>query len=124
MTIRWCVCCQEFMGETAPFENFEVSHGFCPPCAIRGLDLGVADLERAKKLVELQKRFLAAGHEGACFVTPLLRHIGSQWTLGQVTVTEDHLDTTFCARQLSLARSEDLGTFLSKLISSRDPAAA
>ncbi len=124
MTIRWCAYCQEFLGETAPFESLDLSHGMCVICARKGLDLSRADLTRAKLLSEIQEDLRTAGkHEASNeevirliqkateagvkpidilmgFVTQLLRFIGKKWELGEVSVAEEHRYTIFCERIL------------------------
>ncbi len=129
MTIRWCAYCQEFLGEKAPFENFDLSHGICRPCAKKGIDLTEEERARSQELFEIQKELLSAGKNEASqeeavhlverataagvrpidilmgFVTQLLRHIGKQWELGEATVAEEHRYTLFCERILSLVES-------------------
>ena len=30
--LEWCSYCQRFMGESAPYENFAITHGCCAKC--------------------------------------------------------------------------------------------
>ena len=30
--LRWCSYCQKYLGETAPLEDYRVSHGICQAC--------------------------------------------------------------------------------------------
>jgi methanogenic corrinoid protein MtbC1 len=134
MTIRWCAYCQEFLGEIAPFETFELTHGMCERCAVKGMNLSPHDLKHSREMLEIQKQLLAAGHgEGSPaeatrliqmavsagvrpidilmgFVTPLLRHIGKKWELGEATVAEEHRYTNFCEQILTQIEAQFTGT--------------
>lgn len=117
--LRWCAYCQEFQGETAPFEDFNLTHGICPKCLSENAPRIDRRLEHAKSLRDLQERLMNSGKtenaEAARamidlameagirpvdvlmgLVSPALYSIGEQWSHGSVTVAEEHRFTAFC----------------------------
>jgi methanogenic corrinoid protein MtbC1 len=130
MTINWCAYCQSFLGESAPFEAFEMTHGLCSSCARRGLDLSKVELSKVRRLQAIQMKLLEAGNaqtdvssasaliDDACaagvrpidilmgFVTQSLRHVGAAWERGELTVAEGHRHTAFCEMILSLIEAK------------------
>jgi len=144
--LRWCAYCQEFQGETAPFEDFNLTHGICPKCLSEDAPRVDRRVEHAKSLRGLQERLMNSGKtENADaaralidlameagirpvdvlmgLVSPALYSIGEQWSHGSVTVTEEHRFTAFCesafdiiANKLGRAKAADLSDQLVDVI--------
>lgn len=117
--IKWCAYCQTFQGETAPYEDFEVTHGMCEICAQKGL-MWTADEEiRLRFLQDLFARFWEAGdkedqgrihnlvkealREGIRPIDilfgltgPILIRVGILWETNQLTFHEEQKYTRSC----------------------------
>jgi methanogenic corrinoid protein MtbC1 len=117
--IIWCAYCQQFLGEAAPFENKDFSHGICPSCAKRGLDLTEEQESKMNSLVKLNHRFWEAGRIGNLeemgrlakegiaagirpidmlfgFAGPSLVRVGELWSKNTLTVADEHRFTQTC----------------------------
>ncbi len=117
--IRWCSYCQEFVGETAPFDDFSLTHGICPGCASRGFAALAGLVERGTQIAEFYaslRKQAATGelldvdqtiHEAEVdlgirsfdlfvgMIQPLLYEVGKLWAEGKVTVAIEHQFTAF-----------------------------
>ena len=121
---RWCSYCQSLMGESAPFDDYRLTHGICGACSSRMLD---GDEAIAKGEVVFRSLFAAAkvGDLSLCdeltdetlamgwkpsdvavgLIQPALYEIGRLWGNGTVSVAEEHDFTAWCSR--ALGRLED-----------------
>lgn len=54
--LKWCAYCQRFLGELAPYERLELSHGICSPCSAHGLAFEPHNESRIQSLLHFQKR--------------------------------------------------------------------
>lgn len=123
--LTWCSYCQQFQGEVPPFEQFDITHGVCTNCRIRGIDLSKSDLEHAHKLRDIQRQLMEAGRVedfGAAerivdlaiadqvrpvdilfgLVAPSLYLIGEEWRRDSITVGQEHRFTSFCEKVYEL----------------------
>lgn len=126
--IIWCAYCQQFLRESAPFEELDVSHGICKSCSEKGLSLNKTDEAKLKELVQLQRQLYAAGKSGDhsrinsliqnCndigvrpmdmifgFLSPMLVKLGKLWEKGEITVVEEHRFTSFCEQLLGALKA-------------------
>ncbi len=127
--IIWCAYCQNFLRESAPFEDLTVSHGMCPDCAQKGLSQTKVDETKLDQLVQLQKELYSAGHSGDFsrieplikiskemgirpidmifgFLNPMLIRIGELWNEGTITYKDEHRFTGFCVKLLEALKSQ------------------
>jgi methanogenic corrinoid protein MtbC1 len=123
--IHWCAYCQQYQGETPPFESLEVSHGMCEKCAPKGLDWTPEQENRIKYLADLNRRFWKAGstsrtdeleelaNEGIRegirpidllfgLAGPSLVNVGRLWECNSLTVAEEHRFTRSCETFIEL----------------------
>lgn len=131
--LRWCVYCQEFLGEVAPVADFSITHGICKPCKAKGSARLDAELDHSLLLQEIQSQLMAAGLSGDIeaarttidaavlsgvrlldilvgLIAPLLSIIGEGWEQGSVTVAEEHRFTSFCETVFAMVRDKFLGS--------------
>jgi methanogenic corrinoid protein MtbC1 len=122
---RWCSYCQHLMGESAPFDDYRVTHGICESCEgqmecndpafpVKGLGLfqrlfaAARDGDTAAS-VELAEEALAQGWTPSDVAMGLLQpglyQIGQLWSEGKVTVADEHQFTAWCDRSLGLLES-------------------
>jgi methanogenic corrinoid protein MtbC1 len=117
--IRWCVHCQQFMGEIPPFERHDITHGMCARCAQLGLEVLDENVELARTLQEIQRAFWKAGRSGDLaeasslidratalgmrpvevligLMAPLLYEVGEMWARNEVTIADEHRFTALC----------------------------
>ena len=110
--IRWCSYCQRFLGERAPYDNPQFTHGICKSCESR-VDRDEPVVEDTALLRGLVKRILASAREGdeAAFATifpearalgldtesllfgmlqPALYQAGLDWEDGSMSVAAEH----------------------------------
>jgi methanogenic corrinoid protein MtbC1 len=117
---RWCSYCQSLMGESAPLDDYRLTHGICPACAARMLE---GEPVTAKGEVAFRSLFAAAkaGDLALCreltdetlslgwkpsdvavgLIQPALYEIGRLWELGTVSTAEEHEFTSWCERALA-----------------------
>ena len=111
--INWCSYCQQFQGESPPYNNYSITHGICPSCTEIGLDISDEQFARIQNLVNIQKKLFDAGFSGAedlakkaiteakmaglqpvdllmGIITPLLWKVGDLWESGKITVADEH----------------------------------
>jgi methanogenic corrinoid protein MtbC1 len=119
--IRWCVHCQQFMGELPPFEQHDITHGMCAHCAQLGFEVLEDKIELARSLQEIQHGLWKAGRSGDLplasslidraaalgvrrvdvlvgLVAPLLHDIGELWARCKITIADEHRFTALCQR--------------------------
>jgi len=110
---NWCAYCQHFIGESAPYEFLEISHGICKSCRKAGAIQQANPMERIKPIVdfhsELRQKVAAARFEDLELILaeakhlgitlldlsigllqPILFEIGAQYALGKVTAVQEH----------------------------------
>ena len=118
---RWCSYCQTLLGESAPFEDYRISHGVCDTCAER-LNAGEVFPPKGLELFNALFASAKAGNFDACrahvdeslargwrpsdvavgLLQPALYEIGRLWEEGKATVEEEHRFTSWCDRALTL----------------------
>lgn len=126
----WCSYCQQFLKESAPFEELTVSHGLCEACAKKGLSLNETDHKRLMKLVDLQSELYEAGKLGDLsrinlliqnsidlgvrpmdmifgLLNPMLVKMGELWSQGLVSAIEEHRFTHFCEELLQTLKARN-----------------
>jgi methanogenic corrinoid protein MtbC1 len=131
--IHWCAYCQQYQGETPPFESMEVSHGMCEKCAPIGLDWTPEQENRIKHLADLNRRFWKAGSTGRVdqleelanegiregirpidllfgLAGPSLVNVGRLWESNSLTVAEEHRFTRSCETFIELISARIRGT--------------
>lgn len=127
--INWCAYCQEYQGETPPFDNFIPTHGICARCKEKGLDLPEEKLQAIRVLKDLQERLWTAGkteNRNAIddlisdavqyqvrpvdvlvgLLAPMLYQIGADWARGKITIADEHRFTAFAIDVLSNVRTK------------------
>jgi len=122
--INWCCYCQRLIGETAPFEDFALSHGVCARCEQRLLaredlkDQHQGTIDFFARLFREAKRGdratsaalvadgLSLGYAPSDLllglIQPALWAIGKAWEEGRTTVAEEHRFTAWCTTAFSL----------------------
>lgn len=122
--IRWCAYCQRFLGETSPFDQYDVTHGLCDRCyklrrfeddelnermaPIRDLYLRIAGQTTdgphspAQLLDEGLAHGLAPVDLLMGMIQPALYRMGRAWSLGQASVHEEHVLTAACSTLLTV----------------------
>ncbi len=127
--LRWCAYCQQFQGESPPFENLIISHGICPDCKTKGLDLTESEIEQGKKLKVIQLQLMTAGKNGDLglaeqfvenalnfqirpidilmgIVTPFLFQVGQDWQRGALSAAEQQSCSSFCESVFALVSAK------------------
>lgn len=127
--LRWCSYCQQFIGETAPFEHLVVTHGLCAACEQTVLDLSDSDIELARTLKKIQDQLYDAGRRSDLqaaariieasgeahlravdimigIIAPLLYTIGEDWKRGAISMAEEFRFTSFCEKTFELVASK------------------
>jgi len=109
--IRWCAGCQKYMGETAPFENFSLTHGLCEKCVLEYKNK-TYDFKKIKSIVAFYRKIFDEIHimkediediikeakelniqeEDLIFglLQPILYEIGKRWECGLITPETEH----------------------------------
>jgi methanogenic corrinoid protein MtbC1 len=128
--IKWCSYCQKFQGESAPFDNYAVSHGICADCESKGIEKLDAELESTMRLVSINHDLMIAGskqdmqlaHETILrarregiqdvdllmgVIAPILWEIGNLWAAGKITVADEHRFTAFYNDIISTMEKND-----------------
>jgi methanogenic corrinoid protein MtbC1 len=114
------------MRETAPYDNFTITHGLCPSCASKHKNPFAHDVvERATALRKIFRALFDAGlHEDLetatrivdeaiavhCrpvdillgMISPMLYEIGEEWKRGALSVEAEHRFTSFSRRVVEL----------------------
>jgi hypothetical protein len=122
---RWCSYCQSFMGESAPFDNYSLSHGICNKCEqevlVSDADLPDKTLE-AKELMnqlfsafqnedpldcrnlvrEAQDAGIGRAEILLGMIQPALYQIGELWKTAKITSSQEHLFTSWCEQIYAL----------------------
>lgn len=129
--IRWCAYCQRFLGETEPFDSYEISHGMCALCAASHRELSDRDIERATEIGNLQADLMRHGRRAdvrtvstlldRAFVAgvrpvdavvgllaPALHELGASWARGEVTVADEHRFSAFAESILEVVAGRAL----------------
>jgi methanogenic corrinoid protein MtbC1 len=129
--IKWCAWCQQFMHETAPYDDFSITHGLCASCKSKHKNLFAKDVvERANVLRELFYALFDAGrHEdfnaatrivknaiaANCkpvdillgMISPMLYEIGEEWKRGALSVEAEHRFTAFSKKVVHLIQARN-----------------
>jgi len=122
--IRWCAYCQRFLGETSPFDQYDVTHGLCERCyklrrfedneltdrmaPIRDLYMRIAGqtTDGPHSPAQLLEEGLAHGLAPVDLlmgmIQPALYSMGRAWSLGQASVVQEHILTAACSTLLTL----------------------
>jgi methanogenic corrinoid protein MtbC1 len=110
---RWCSYCQGFLGETEPRNDYQISHGICPPCKVRLSSENDNLVSRAKLTKEffasIRKDLVARTNRDsstllrqaqdlgiapfdilAGLIQPLLYEIAELQNAGEATVCQEH----------------------------------
>ena len=129
---RWCSYCQTFVGETEPYNDFEVTHGICSKCKDRKANSNVAGVLAIKPLAKFFERVRIAAQNGSSIdpaallneseklgikgfdffmgmIQPILWEIGNLYEKGEITVPQEHQFTAVAERLLSLIESRLTG---------------
>lgn len=130
--IRWCMYCQRFLGERAPYDNPAFSHGLCDACDARS-ESGKpvhAETSAARLLMNQLYARASVGDEQACLpliaqaraagldvasiciglLQPALYQAGLNWQEGRMSVLEEHRFTSWCERVLAMLESAPVPT--------------
>ncbi|MBP9708184.1 MAG: cobalamin B12-binding domain-containing protein [Oligoflexales bacterium] len=125
--IRWCSYCQSYLGESAPFDDFSMTHTVCKSCSALGRKKLFAQVDKARSIAEFYNSFRQAAIQAKnisveeilaqgealglkdidlCvgIIQPILYEIGELWKKGEVTVAHEHIFTEFAehlVRQVS-----------------------
>ncbi|WP_271603754.1 MULTISPECIES: cobalamin B12-binding domain-containing protein [unclassified Bradyrhizobium] len=124
--LKWCSYCQQFQGETSPYEDCSVTYGLCRRCESDHPDIFASEVVRHSEFLrrvydslydagrrndipsarQLVKEAMAANFRPVDILlgilTPLLYKIGEQWRSGTVTVADEHEFTVFSERVIEL----------------------
>ena len=131
---RWCSYCQSFLGETAPFDDYQLTHGMCGDCEIAlGAHPGTGLPEStliAKQLMELLFSVFENGDSLDCqhlvqearqagisraeimlgLLQPALYEIGERWKSAKISPSQEDLFTSWCKRIYFLITMDTLPT--------------
>lgn len=122
--LRWCAYCQRLIGESEPFEVFELSHGICSTC-LQQHRWSSAATDAVQKLVSFHHELIELGRTGDLaqapealrkglalgikpldfligLIQPALYEIGLSWEKGNVSIVEEHRFTSFASRLIDL----------------------
>lgn len=127
--IKWCAWCQQFIRETAPFDDFSITHGVCASCKSRYTNLFAHDVaDRLDVLRVLFQELFDAGRRddfnaatrlvedaiaARCrpvdillgMISPMLYEIGEEWKRGALSVEAEHRFTAFSERVIQLVEA-------------------
>lgn len=127
--IRWCAYCQRYIGESAPYDRYDFTHGICRQCVTTHAVLDDAGVARMRPVADYYLKVGEVAYQGDApkelleeglglgldpwdllmgIVTPALRRIGERWANGEVPPTAEF--------RLSQCTSDLLG-----LLSERQP---
>jgi methanogenic corrinoid protein MtbC1 len=128
--IRWCSYCQTCQGETAPHDDYSLTHSICDDCVRLGR---VRDKEHVSAMSAVARYYrqlrkasetgdfveasalvdtglgmgLAIGDLSWGILQPLLRNIGDRWALGEMSVTNEHLFSATAVAAVELLFAKD-----------------
>jgi len=123
--IRWCSYCQQYMGESEPFDYFAMTHGICDRCRAKLAAGGKNMVDNAKVIMDYYSRLREACFAGnwgmakqlivearnmnispldLCFgmIQPFLYEIGCLWQKAQVSVADEHKLTSICSSVIEM----------------------
>ena len=124
--LKWCSYCQQFQGETSPYEELSVTYGLCQRCESEHPDIFARDVVQRSEFLrriyyslyeagrrndfraaqQLVKEAIAANFRPVDILigvlSPLLYKIGEQWRSGTITVADEHGFTAFSERVIEL----------------------
>lgn len=123
--LRWCAYCQRYLGETPPYNSFDLTHGMCEACASKGLAMTPEASQQIKILSKYQSTLWEAGVRGDLrsarslvdegialnlraldillgFVTPALYRVGDMWASSEMSVIEEHRFTRYYEQILEI----------------------
>lgn len=126
--LRWCAYCQTFLGESAPFADFSVSHGICPVCLPK-FKTQTIEIARAQTIAKLFADIWTAAREGTSpdelqvlhdakalgirsvdffigMIQPMLYEIGRLFETGHTTVAKEHAFSAFADRLLLIVERD------------------
>jgi methanogenic corrinoid protein MtbC1 len=127
--LEWCSYCQRFMRESAPYENFAITHGCCPECVSQHDDLlARRAVQHGQFLRGIFQELLDAGRHSDfsagmrtvekaiaqnCrpvdiligMIAPMLYEIGEEWKRGVLSVEGEHRFTAFCDKIIGLVEN-------------------
>lgn len=109
--IRWCSYCQSFLGQSEPFEDYNVSHDICGPCGEHIDDFDptpgaplrafyddlFTSVRQGRKIeprsvVETVDRLgVSRGDAYLGILHPLLWRVGREFQRGRLSVAQEHL---------------------------------
>jgi len=108
--IRWCAYCQTYIGESAPFDRYDFTHGICPKCIRSHALMDEAGVARIRPVADYFAKVGETGNLGDAprellaeglalgldpwdllmgIVTPALRRIGERWANGEVPASAE-----------------------------------
>jgi methanogenic corrinoid protein MtbC1 len=108
--ILWCSYCLKYLGESAPFSDYSISHGICPRCLadvrentgrpslekIRELNsrFQLMDITNGAELDELIEEGSAIGMSAQDLmiglIQPALYNAGEKWSNNELSVADEH----------------------------------
>lgn len=108
--IRWCAYCQTYQGESAPFDDYGITHTICPACFARGAhraddpESGITAIRElfgrltsrprqtspAQLLAEGEKLGLSPVDLLVGVLQPVLYEVGERWSRGEASVADEH----------------------------------
>ncbi len=117
--LNWCAYCQQFLGESPPYQNFVVTHRVCPGCQGKALAFTEPEFKLAESLRDIQHQLYHAGRIGDLqageriielavaagirpvdilmgIVAPALFQVGEEWRQGILSVSAEHRFTAYC----------------------------
>lgn len=123
--IRWCSYCQQYMGESPPFDDFSLTHGVCAPCNSRLAAEEEAMVDQAIVLRAYHEKLREACFLGnwlkakelvieaqtinispldLCFgmIQPFLYEVGCLWEKTKTSVVEEHKLTLICSSVIEM----------------------
>jgi len=125
--LRWCSYCQKYLGETAPLEDYRVSHGICQACAAvleinprdtenidrtRGIRLFLQDIHKSvrdREFIKVKDILVKSAHLGIDdtslvfgILQPTLNNIGLMWEAGLIDAGQEHAYTDIVIQTLEL----------------------
>ncbi len=128
--IRWCAYCQKYLGESAPFEVFEITHGTCRGCIESKAILDDAKVERGRRVGNFYDKVRAKMRAETCpsallaegldlgldpwdllvgIIQPALGAIGQKWACAASTIAEEQQLTATCSSILALMHAREPG---------------
>ncbi len=108
--IIWCSYCLKYLGERAPFTDFSLSHGICPPCLgkvrekneelkiekLRGISHRLQSMSflNTRELDGLIEEGTAIGMRPEDLMIgllqPTLHSVGEKWSRNELSIAEEH----------------------------------